>query len=403
MSVMKRLSGIVQAKANKALDKAENPADMLDLSYEKQMENLTKVRRALADVATARKRLELQATQLQAQAQKLQDQAKQALGQGQEDLAREALARRATLADQLDSLGTQHQQVEAQQQQLETTATRLQAQVDAFRTKKETLKASYTASKAQASIGEAVSGISESMTDAGMTLDRAQDKIAQMQARAGAIDELLDTGALPDALGGGGDDIQKQLDATSKAGQVDAELAALKAQLGTGAAPRPAPACHRARHRGPTARRARTASGNGTSRSDGARLMIVRILGEGRYEVPEADLPAIEQLDAQLADALDRGDEAEFTTSLADLIGAGPPHRHPPGARRPPDLVTGRAPRGLDPGRGALAAGRRGLSPTPSRWRRLVGAERGLRQTTPLCAVVDRSTSSDRSPASRTA
>jgi phage shock protein A len=234
MSVMKRLSGIIQAKANKALDKAENPADMLDLSYEKQVENLQKVRRALADVATAKKRLELQATQLQAQAQKLQDQAKQALSQGQEDLAREALGRRATLAEQLQGLGTQHQQVEAQQQQLETTATRLQTQVDAFRTKKETLKATYTASKAQASIGEAVSGISESMADAGMTLERAQDKIAQMQARAGAVDELIDTGALPDILGGGGDDIQKQLDAATKEGQVDAELAALKAQMGAG-------------------------------------------------------------------------------------------------------------------------------------------------------------------------
>jgi phage shock protein A len=237
MSVMKRVSAIVQAKANKALDKAEDPTEMLDLSYEKQLENLQKVRRALADVATAKKRLELQATQLQSQAQKLQDQAKLALSQGQEDLAREALARRATMADQLTSLGTQHEQVEAQQHQLENTSTRLQAQVDAFRTKKETLKASYTASQAQASIGEAVSGISESMADAGMTLDRAQDKIAQMQARAGAIDELIDTGALPDALGGG-DDIQRQLDATSQAGQVDAELAALKAEVGAGA---PAP------------------------------------------------------------------------------------------------------------------------------------------------------------------
>src|SRR5271170_2662529 len=233
-SVMKRLSGIMQAKANKALDKAENPADMLDLSYEKQQENLQKVRRAVADVATAKKRLELQANELQSQAQKLQDQAKQALAQGQEDLAREALSRRAALADQLESLGTQHQQVETQLQQLETTASKLQAQVDSFRTKKETLKASYTASKAEAGIGEAVSGISESMADSGMTLQRAQDKIADMQARAGAIDELLDTGALPDALGGGGDDIQKQLDATSKAGQVDAELAALKAKVGSG-------------------------------------------------------------------------------------------------------------------------------------------------------------------------
>ncbi|MGD0321179.1 MAG: PspA/IM30 family protein [Acidimicrobiales bacterium] len=235
MSVMKRLGGIVQAKANKALDKAENPADMLDLSYEKQMENLTKVRRALADVATAKKRLELQATELQGQAQKLQDQAKQALSQGNEDLAREALSRRAALADQLQNLGTQHQQVETQQQQLETTSKRLQTQVEAFRTKKETLKASYTASKAEAGIGEAVSGISESMASAGMTLDRAQDKIAQMQARSGAIDELLDTGALPDALGGG-DDIQRELEATSQQNQVDTELAALKAQLGAGAA-----------------------------------------------------------------------------------------------------------------------------------------------------------------------
>jgi phage shock protein A len=234
-SVMKRLSGIIQAKANKALDKAENPADMLDLSYEQQVENLTKVRRALADVATAKKRLELQASQLQTQAQKLQDQAKQALAQGNEDLAREALTRRSGLADQLQSLGTQHQQVETQQQQLEVTAQRLQTQVEAFRTKKETLKASYTASKAEAGIGEAVSGISESMASAGMTLDRAQDKIAQMQARASAVDELIDTGALPDALGGG-DDIQRQLDATSQNSQVDAELAALKAQVGAGGA-----------------------------------------------------------------------------------------------------------------------------------------------------------------------
>jgi phage shock protein A len=237
MGVMKRLSGIVQSKANKALDKAENPADMLDLSYEKQQENLVKVRRALADVTTAKKRLELQATQLQAQAQKLQDQAKQALAQGNEDLARQALARRATVADQLSGLGTQHQQIEQQQQQLETTASRLGAQVEAFRTKKETLKATYAASQAQASIGESVAGISESITDAGMTLQRAEDKINTMQARSGAIDELLQTGALPDALGGGGDDIQRQLDAVGQAGQVDAELAALKAQIGPGGGP----------------------------------------------------------------------------------------------------------------------------------------------------------------------
>jgi phage shock protein A len=110
--------------------------------------------------------------------------------------------------------------------------------VDSFRTKKETMKATYTAAEAQTKIGEAVSGISESMSDAGMSMQRAQDKIAGMQARAGAMDELLASGALTD-LTNPVDDIQAQLDKVSTTSQVDAELAALKAEVGTGA---PAPA-----------------------------------------------------------------------------------------------------------------------------------------------------------------
>ncbi len=115
MGVMKRLSGIVQAKTNKLLDKAEDPRESLDLSYQKQLESLQKVRRSVADVTTAKKRIELQATQLQQQADKLQQQAKAALSQGNEDLAREALARRAALAEQLTDLQTQHEQVAAQE------------------------------------------------------------------------------------------------------------------------------------------------------------------------------------------------------------------------------------------------------------------------------------------------
>ena len=97
------------------------------------------------------------------------------------------------------------------------------------------MKATYQASKAEAGVGEAVSGISESMTDAGMTMQRAQDKIAQMQARAGAIDDLLTSGALPDMTGSQPDDIQAQLNAASSSSEVDAQLAAMKAELATSA------------------------------------------------------------------------------------------------------------------------------------------------------------------------
>ncbi|HXB38082.1 MAG TPA: PspA/IM30 family protein [Acidimicrobiales bacterium] len=228
-----RFLDIFRSKANKALDKMEDPRDTLDLSYERQVEQLTKVRRGVADVATARKRIELQAQGLQKQADKLQGQAKAALAQGNEDLAREALARRAALGEQLSELKTQHDQITEQEQKLIATSQTLQARVEQFRTQKETLKASYTAAEAQTKVGEAVSGISTSSKDAGATMQRAQDKIASMQARAGAIDELLASGALED-LSTPVDDIQKELDKVSSTNQVDNELAALKAELGTG-------------------------------------------------------------------------------------------------------------------------------------------------------------------------
>ena len=230
MSVLKRLSSVVQAKANKALDRVEDPRDTLDLSYEKQLEQLQQVRKGVADVATARKRIELQATQLKASADKLQEQAKAALGQNNEDLAREALTRRAAIATQLEGLKTQHDQLVSQEEKLVATNQQLELRVASFRTQKETLKASYTAAQAQTKIGEAVAGISESMSDTGLAMQRAQDKIDQMQARAGAMDELLSSGALTD-LTGNSDPIQAELDKAGQSGRVDAELAQLKGQV----------------------------------------------------------------------------------------------------------------------------------------------------------------------------
>jgi phage shock protein A len=230
--IMKRVSTIFQAKANDALNKAEDPRQTLDLSYEQQLENLTKVKRAVADVATARKRIEIQAEQLKSQGDKLAEQAKAALAQGNEPLAREALTRREAIASQLKDLEVQHASVAEQQQKLEDTATKLQTEIEAFRTKKETIKATYTAAQASAHVNEAVSGISTSMGDAGAAMQRAQDKVAEMQARSGALDELLASGALTD-LTSNRDDIQAQLDKATATSDIDAQLAALKA----GAAP----------------------------------------------------------------------------------------------------------------------------------------------------------------------
>jgi phage shock protein A len=197
------------------------------------LEQITQVRKALVDIAGSRKSIELQEQQFQHTIDHLQDQAKAALGQGREDLAKEALSRKAAAQQQIDQMEPQRTQLLEEQGKLEQTLTVLQKRVNDFRTQKETMKAQYTAAKAISSVDESTAGISKSFNDSGAALQRAQDKIATMQARSGALDELLESGVLED-VGGGGDDIQKELDKVGQDASVDTELAALKAEIGSG-------------------------------------------------------------------------------------------------------------------------------------------------------------------------
>ena len=236
MTLFQRAHDIVNAKANKALDAAEKPDEMLDLSYEQMLDQITQVRRGLVEIAASRKRIELQEQQFQHTVDHLQDQAKAALAQGREDLAREALSRKAAAQAQIDAMEPQREQLVEEEEKLGNTLEALQKRVNNFRTQKEVLKAQYTAAQAETSVGESAAGISKSFGDSGAELQRTQDKIEQMQARAGAVDELLASGVLED-VGGDTDDIQKELDEAGNAAGVDQQLAALKAEIGQASPP----------------------------------------------------------------------------------------------------------------------------------------------------------------------
>src|SRR6185437_14866723 len=224
MSLFQRARDVLAAKTNKALDAAEKPDEMLDLSYEQMLDQITKVRQGLVTIAASRKQIELQEQQLQHSADHLQD------------LARAALSRKAAAQAQINELEPQHQQLTEEEEKLGNTLQALQQRVNTFRTQKEVLKAQYTAAAASASVNEDVAGISSTLGDSGAALQRAQDKIATMQARAGALDELLQSGVLED-VGGSTDDIQQELDEAGTSADVDRELAAMKAEIGPGSAP----------------------------------------------------------------------------------------------------------------------------------------------------------------------
>ena len=229
--LMNRASTVVKARISKLLDRAEDPSITLDYSYEKQRELLQNVKRGVADVVTAKKRLELQSQKLEQEIEKLETQARQALSAGREDLARSALERKALVQQQLQSLDQQGTALEAQQEKLIEAEKRLSAKVEAFRTQKETIKATYSAAEAQVKIGEAASGIGEEMADTGLAIERARDKTEQMQARAAAVDELTAAGTLEDFTEQG-TSLDRELAQISAGSQVDEELARMKGELG---------------------------------------------------------------------------------------------------------------------------------------------------------------------------
>lgn len=229
MGFLDRMSTVVQAKMNKIMNRIEDPREVLDVSYEKQLQLLQNVKRGVAEVATSKKRLELQKAKLQMSIDKLDGQAKEAISANREDLARKALESKAMMQAQSNALDREIAELNNQQQKLQAAETRLATKVEAFRTKKETIKAQYSAADAQVKITESVTGISEEMADVGLAVQRAEEKTEDMKARSAALDELLESGTLTDYSGG--DEIEAELAQVKAKNTVDEELARLKAEM----------------------------------------------------------------------------------------------------------------------------------------------------------------------------
>jgi phage shock protein A len=228
MSNTSRMRTIFRRKTSRALDKMDDPREALDDSYDQQVKMLHQVRQGLAEVATAKKRIELQGQEMGLRYQRLAAQAKDALDQGREDLARAALERRSLLEGQVAALRDQFTALQQQTSRLQDNERRLSERVAAFRIEKETIKATYTASAAQVRANEAVAGIGSQLDDVGSNLARARDRVAQMQARAAATDELLSSGALQDLTAAPDADLERQLSEVAARAEVERQLAAMR-------------------------------------------------------------------------------------------------------------------------------------------------------------------------------
>jgi phage shock protein A len=233
--LIERTVTVIQAKLSKLIGRAEDPRETLDYSYEKQLEMLQNVKRGVADVVTAKKRLQLQAQKLEQGVVKLDSQAREAIAAGREDLARTALERKVGVQQQLQDLDRQIQELEAQQQKLVENERTLSTRIESFRSEKEVIKAQYSAAEAQVKIGEAATGIGDQMTNTGQAVQRAREKTEEMQARGQAMDELIASGTLEDVTSGGNTQLDRELAQIASQSEVDKELEKMKAEVGAGA------------------------------------------------------------------------------------------------------------------------------------------------------------------------
>jgi phage shock protein A len=223
------MSTVIKQKVNVLLDKYEDPREALDYSYTKQVELVNKLRRSLAEVVTARKRLEMQKAKLWDNIRTLDEQARRSLDAGREDLAKLALERKNANLLQTQGLDKQIEEMKLEEKKLEENSKRLSAKVEEFRSKKEVIKAKYSAAEATVKIKESVTGISEEMADVGMAMDRAEDKTEKMKAKAMALDEMINSGVLTDYTSNK-DEIERELENITIQTSVEEELAKLKSE-----------------------------------------------------------------------------------------------------------------------------------------------------------------------------
>jgi len=229
MGIWSRVRLLLNTEVSSALDQAEDPRQVLDYAYNQQQQLLITLRRGLVDVATSKQQLEHQARRLETRIPQLDDQARRAVGAGRDDLARVALERKRLALSEMEGLTKQIAEVESDKQRLAAQERTLQIRVEQFRTHREVVSARYTAAEAEVRLKESLAGVSGELAELSMAVGRAEEKADRLQARARAIDSLVDLGSFPPI--GGGDFVEAELLRITVSKEIDAELAKIKSEV----------------------------------------------------------------------------------------------------------------------------------------------------------------------------
>ncbi|QQE64904.1 hypothetical protein GFS31_15880 [Leptolyngbya sp. BL0902] len=220
MGLFDRVSRVVRSNLNAAVSAAEDPEKILDQAIVDMQEDLVQMRQAVATAIASQKRVQQQYDKASSEANTWQQRAQLALQKGDEELARQALVRKKTQAETAAALKAQLDTQSVTVDQLKRNLIGLESKLAEAKTKKDMLKARASAAKATEQLQSTTSSLNTSSAMA--AFERMEEKVLQMEAKSEAIAELA------------GADLESQFMSLEAGGDVDSELAAMKAQLSGG-------------------------------------------------------------------------------------------------------------------------------------------------------------------------
>ncbi|KAK6915470.1 PspA/IM30 [Dillenia turbinata] len=216
MNLFDRFARVVKSYANAIISSFEDPEKILEQTVLEMNDDLTKLRQATAQVLASQKRLENKYKAAEQASEDWYRKAQLALQKGDEDLAREALKRRKSYADNASSLKAQLEQQRSVADNLVSNTRLLESKIQEAKSKKDTLKARAQSAKTATKVNEMLGNVNTS--SALSAFEKMEEKVLAMEFQAEALGQLTS------------DDLEGKF-AMLESSSVDDDLANLKKEL----------------------------------------------------------------------------------------------------------------------------------------------------------------------------
>lgn len=190
MGFFKRLSNIVSGKANKALDKVENPLEQLDLSIRKKQEALENAKKQSATFIGSIPANERKINELTTKANEYITGAKKAKEQGKTELALEFLKKKNSIEEEKNSIIIINEKAKTNAALIKSKIESLEKEINAMKVKKTELQARSATAEATASVNELLAGLDD---DSNLSLSEIEAKIEEKENYAAGLDTYKDT------------------------------------------------------------------------------------------------------------------------------------------------------------------------------------------------------------------